>query len=237
MTGRPRSSGRSRCSTAAKNASRSTWRIVRSGTLAIIDPLWKPLPAGSRAPRSPPSASGVGGGRRRRSSLPAGVVLVWPVLFVVPGWVVVRRVAPDLPVPGAVGVAVVAERLPVGALVDIVARVVGFDRPAILVAGVLIAVGSCLAGFAIHGWPRSADPHWPGSSEHPGTDTAGLAGRRRVGLVVACRALRERLARDAGRLGSGGWNWSDLLVHVAIGVEHRRTATSRPRSPTSPASP
>ena len=31
MTGRPRSSGWSRCSTDAKNASRSTWRIVRCG--------------------------------------------------------------------------------------------------------------------------------------------------------------------------------------------------------------
>src|SRR4051812_5268192 len=36
MTGFPRSSGRSRCSTAAKNASRSTWRIVRAPTHAIL---------------------------------------------------------------------------------------------------------------------------------------------------------------------------------------------------------
>ena len=35
------------------------------------------------------------------------VILVWPILFVVPGWVVVRRVVPDLPMPGAVGAAVV----------------------------------------------------------------------------------------------------------------------------------
>ena len=34
----PRSSGRSRCSTAAKNASRSTWRIVRVVTCAILRP-------------------------------------------------------------------------------------------------------------------------------------------------------------------------------------------------------
>ena len=37
----------------------------------------------------------------------AAVVLVWPILFFVPGWVVVRRVAPNLPAPGAVGVAIV----------------------------------------------------------------------------------------------------------------------------------
>src|SRR5215213_2300199 len=33
MTGLPRSAGLSRCSTAAKNASRSTWRIVRGAVL------------------------------------------------------------------------------------------------------------------------------------------------------------------------------------------------------------
>ena len=33
----------------------------------------------------------------------ASIVLVWPFLFAVPGWVVVRRVAPDLPVPGQSG--------------------------------------------------------------------------------------------------------------------------------------
>ena len=27
------------------------------------------------------------------------VVLVWPILFFVPGWVVIRRVVPDLPLP------------------------------------------------------------------------------------------------------------------------------------------
>ena len=71
--------------------------------------------------------------------LAASLALVWPVLFFVPGWVVVRRVAPDLPVPGQVGVAVVVERLPVGPLVDVVARIGGFDRPSILVAAVLLA--------------------------------------------------------------------------------------------------
>ena len=35
------------------------------------------------------------------------VVLVWPILFFVPGWVVIRRVVPDLPLPGAVGAAFV----------------------------------------------------------------------------------------------------------------------------------
>ena len=68
MTGRPRSSGRSRCSTAAKNASRSTWRIVRWVTLGIIDPLWKPPP--STVPDRRVSS-------RSASGLVAGAVVAW----------------------------------------------------------------------------------------------------------------------------------------------------------------
>ena len=38
----------------------------------------------------------------------------WPILFVVPGWVIVRRVAPDLPAPGPGRRGRRRERLPVG---------------------------------------------------------------------------------------------------------------------------
>jgi hypothetical protein len=51
----------------------------------------------------------------------SSVVLVWPVLFVVPGWIVVRRVAPDLSPPGSVGVAIVTSTYVSAHLVDVVA--------------------------------------------------------------------------------------------------------------------
>ena len=85
----------------------------------------------------------------------AGLVFVWPVLFAVPGWVVVRRVAPDLPAPGAVGVAVVASVFLSAHLVDLVARVVGFGRPAVLASAIILVVLSILfALIATHGWRR-----------------------------------------------------------------------------------
>ena len=59
------------------------------------------------------------------------IAVLWPILFLIPGWVVVRRVAPDLPAPGAVGVAVVASVYLSAHLVDIVARFLGFGWPAI----------------------------------------------------------------------------------------------------------
>src|SRR6476659_4314992 len=62
MTGLPRSSGRSRCSTAAKNASRSTWRIARtvfrrsSHRRHDFDRMFEPV----RRPRRPPPRSALG---------------------------------------------------------------------------------------------------------------------------------------------------------------------------------
>ena len=71
----------------------------------------------------------------------AGLVLLWPFLFVVPGWVVVRRVAPDLPIPGAVGVAVVSSVYLSAHLVDLVARLTGFGPSAVIGSVLLLAVG------------------------------------------------------------------------------------------------
>ena len=50
------------------------------------------------------------------------VVLVWPWLFAVPGWVIVRRVAPDLPRPGVVGVGIVASTYLSAHSVELVSR-------------------------------------------------------------------------------------------------------------------
>src|SRR5262245_10447500 len=54
------------------------------------------------------------------------VPLVWPWLFLVPGWVLVRRVAPELPAPAQVGIGVVASTYVSAHLVELVATVGGF---------------------------------------------------------------------------------------------------------------
>ncbi len=72
----------------------------------------------------------------------SSIVLVWPILFVIPGWIVVRRVAPDLSPPGSLGVAVVTSTYVSAHLVDVVARVTGFGRPAVIVSAVALAVFS-----------------------------------------------------------------------------------------------
>ena len=84
--------------------------------VAIIVPLWNPLPAAVPSPSRPtprsrprrprPRATAVarpqlailvaiGVGALVAWAVPlSAVVLVWPILFFVPGWVVIRRVAP-----------------------------------------------------------------------------------------------------------------------------------------------
>ncbi len=147
------------------------------------------------------------------------VVLVWPILFFVPGWVVIRRVVPDLPLPGAVGAAFVTSVYVSAHLVNVVARVGGFgrwlDRRQRAAAGARLArrdrappsmAGAARATRPAPGSsPRSVPTVRPGSSRprpawSSSSSWAATAGRRRP---------------TAGSVG--GWNWSDLLVHVAIG--------------------
>ncbi len=83
---------------------------------------------------------------------PTAIVLVWPILFFVPGWVVIRRVVPDLPMPGAVGAAVVTSVYLSAHLVNLVARVGGFGRGSIILSAVLLAVGALVVVRIRHRW-------------------------------------------------------------------------------------
>ena len=77
----------------------------------------------------------------------SAIVLVWPILFFAPGWVVIRRVVPRLPVPGAIGAAIVTSVYVSAHLVNVVARIGGFGRGSIVLAAVLLALASL--GFAL----------------------------------------------------------------------------------------
>src|SRR5690242_17456273 len=70
MTGLPRSSGLSRCSTAAKNASRSTWRIVLGALVTRGIVASRGDSVASRESKPPgPRTAGRSRGRGRRSAL------------------------------------------------------------------------------------------------------------------------------------------------------------------------
>ncbi|HXU74205.1 MAG TPA: hypothetical protein VN947_33145, partial [Polyangia bacterium] len=150
------------------------------------------------------------------------VVLVWPWLFAVPGWVLVRRVAPDLPRPGVVGVGIVASTYLSAHLVEFVSRLDGFGRVAVLVTVALIVLATVVLTRIRHGWlaPWSfpsvgdvpAEVRRAVREDAPAWIVAGLVSLA-VLFVLGVNGWRES---PEGMI-SGGWNWSDLLVHVAIG--------------------
>ena len=150
------------------------------------------------------------------------IPLAWPWLFFVPGWVLVRRVAPDLPGPGHLGIGIVASTFLSAHLVDVVATVGGFDRVAVLVSIVLLALATVVVARVRHPWlaplglPTPRDiPGAIGRSLRRDAPAWGVALMVTyvVGTVLGVNGWRE----TPDGFVSGGWNWSDLLVHVAIG--------------------
>jgi hypothetical protein len=149
-----------------------------------------------------------------------GIVFVWPFLFVVPGWLLVARVGPWISPVGKLGVGIALSVVLATHLVNAVGLLAGrFDRDIALVAAwLLIAASLALATLPR---PGLADP------PHLSASTVRRAlGRYRwawltaafgalvVGGILALSAWHE----VDGNWVSGGWNWSDFLVHVSIGA-------------------
>ena len=148
----------------------------------------------------------------------SAVVLIWPLLFFVPGWVVVRRVAPDLPAPGAVGVALVASAYGSAHLVNVVARVGGFGRGSIILSAIVLTLACVVFARVRHRWLAPLErPTVAGIAASLRTDASAWIVAGAVGLVVAVVLAGNGWVRSPDGWVAGGWNWSDLLVHVAIG--------------------
>jgi len=147
------------------------------------------------------------------------IVVAWPFLFAIPGWLLVARLVPRLGPAGRLGVGIVLSTYVAAHLANLVGLAAGgFDRPvAFATAAILAGASLLLARAPIRGLaaPPSLDPR----------DALEAARRERapfvlatfavlfVGGVLAANAWREI---PAGWV-SGGWNWSDFLVHVSIG--------------------
>ena len=150
---------------------------------------------------------------------PTSIAIAWPFLFAIPGWWLVSRVAPDLRPPGRIGLAVVASVFLSAHLVNGVSLVAGFGQVSILVAVAILAMVTAVLATVPIRWlsPPPPLPSRKGVRAALRADTPAFAIAGAIGLVILLvLALNGWHATPSGWV-SGGWNWSDLLVHVSIG--------------------
>lgn len=150
------------------------------------------------------------------------VVFVWPWLFAVPGYVLVRRVAPDLPRPGIVGAGIVASTYLSAHLVQLISLLDDFGRVAVLVSGAVLILVTVILTRIRHRWLAPWD--LPAPRDVPGAVARALRADASAWVIAAVVAAVVLLVLGVNGwratpdgMVSGGWNWSDLMVHVAIG--------------------
>lgn len=148
---------------------------------------------------------------------PLAVVVVWPLLFVVPGWVAVTLLAPRLAAPGRLGLAIVGSIAISAHLVHWISVALGpltdghgYGRPAVFLAAGALGLSVPLA--AARGIVPSPRRTWRSARRHAAAFALAAAAAAFVAGVLALGLWRE------GELGvsAGGSNWSDLPVHLAI---------------------
>ncbi len=148
-----------------------------------------------------------------------GVAIAWPFLFLVPGWILIARAVPALSAPGRLGTAVVASIYVSAHLVDLLATITGGLNSAVVLTVVLLLNLGTTALLLVD-LPWLAPP--PEISVESAvaslrTDRAAwLVALLAGGVVAGVLAVSIWHETDAGWV-SGGWNWSDFLVHVSIG--------------------
>jgi len=161
-----------------------------------------------------------------------GIVVVWPLLFFVPGWFVLARVAPSIEMPGRIGLSIVVSVYLSAHVTHLVATTAGgFSAGAVLVAAAILALLAAVMATLPIRWLRDPRPlRLPDLryvvQRHRQAFGIGLLAVATVGgiLYLGLWHLTPR-----GWV-SGGWNWSDLLVHVSI-AESIRNANFPPQVP------
>jgi hypothetical protein len=149
-----------------------------------------------------------------------GPVLAWPLLFGVPGTLLVCRVLPGLTPPGKLGVGIVVSVLLSAHVTYLLSLPWGFGQGSVLAAlGILALLSWALAALPLPF--LAAPPARPSSAElaalwrrHRGQWLSGLG----VGAVTGVVLEGVLFHQVPGGWASGAANWSDFLLHVSIGA-------------------
>ena len=147
------------------------------------------------------------------------VPVVWPFLLLVPGWFLATRAAPGISPAGRTGIGIVASAYLSAHLVNLAGTLtVGVRVPVILgVTLLLMAATWALARLRL---PFLAPPPVVGPRRaiqamrlEPAPWLIAGTGVLVVGGVLGASIWHL----SPGGWVSGGWNWSDFLVHISIG--------------------
>jgi hypothetical protein len=142
------------------------------------------------------------------------IPVVWPLLFLVPGWVVVAFVKPRIGVSGRLGLAVVLSVAISAHLVYYLSLLGGYRRETVFVAAAVLAAPLPVAAW--RGGPgavgRQLHAALQGARRERGALVFALAAAGLVGGVLWASLWHM----TPGGVAAGGSNWSDLGVHLSI---------------------
>jgi hypothetical protein len=146
---------------------------------------------------------------------PLAIAVVWPLLFLVPGWAILAVAAPRLPATARLGLAVILSVALSTHIVYWLSFPLGYTRTTVFLTAVVLAVplpAAAWLGAARAGVGNGLRAAWKALARDPWI--FGLAGLA-AGFVGAVLASGLWHVTAAG-VDSGGSNWSDLGVHLSI---------------------
>jgi len=150
-------------------------------------------------------------------------VIVWPLLFFVPGWGLLAVLRPRIDGAGRLGLAIIVSVATSTHLVYWLSHLAGgYDRGVIFVVAALLALPLPWAASRARGRPR------PGAlrASRPAMLVAGLS----AAVVGGTLGLGIWRVTPDG-VTSGGSNWSDLGVHLSIAETLNAGANFPPQVP------
>ena len=146
---------------------------------------------------------------------PLAIAVVWPLLFLVPGWALVALTGARISASARLGLAIVLSVAISPHLVYWLSLALGYQRTTVFVAAAILALPLPVAaarGATLGGFARGVRAAFRAARRDPSPFAlAGLTG----GFVASVLASGIWHVTATG-VDSGGSNWSDLGVHLAI---------------------
>jgi hypothetical protein len=180
-----------------------------AATAALARPVEHPLRTAA------PTALGVVAGLAAAYLFPPlAIVVVWPILFVVPGWGLMALARPRIEAPARLGLAVVLSVALSAHLVYWLSLALGYRRETVFLAAALLAAPLPIAatGGGVTGLRRQLITGLNAMARNRAALGLALTAAAFVGGVLANGAWHV----TAAGVDSGGSNWSDLGVHLSI---------------------